>query len=147
MAEQTSAMHEVAEARLRETAQRYTDGRRRLVDALAELGQPSTVHEVIDQMDSTSQSTAYRNLAELERAGVVHRIVTGDEFARFELAQDLTGHHHHLVCPTCGGVTDFELSDDFEALMQEALRIAATEHGFNPSDHRLDVIGTCAGCS
>lgn len=143
----TDGVHDLATSRLRDSSQRYTDGRRELVDALAELGQPSTVHEVIDQMDSASQSTAYRNLAVLERAGVVVRIVTGDDFARFELAQDLTGHHHHLVCPTCGGVTDFELPDEFERAMETALRDASSEHGFTPADHRLDVIGTCADCT
>ena len=32
----------------------------------------------------------YRNLSVLERAGVVQRIVTTDEWARYELAEDLT---------------------------------------------------------
>lgn len=33
----------------------------------------------------------YRNLGVLERAGVAVRIVTNDEFARFELAEDPAG--------------------------------------------------------
>ena len=32
----------------------------------------------------------YRNLSILERAGVVQKVVTSDEWARFELAEDLT---------------------------------------------------------
>ena len=39
---------------------------------------------------SLAQSSAYRNLVVLEQAGAVNRIVTADDFARFELAQDLT---------------------------------------------------------
>ena len=139
-------LHEVVGNRLRLSSQRYTDGRRALVGALAERPQPATVHQLLEQLPSASQSSAYRNLAVLERAGVVHRIVTTDDFARFELAQDLTGHHHHLVCPTCGDVVDFTLPADFEDELSAILERAAGEHGFHPEDHRLDVIGICASC-
>lgn len=139
-------LHEVVGSRLRSTSQRYTDGRRALVVTLAECSQPVTVHQLLEELGSASQSSAYRNLAVLERAGVVHRIVTADDFARFELAQDLTEHHHHLVCPTCGDVVDFTLPPEFEHHLEAMLRSAADQHDFDPSDHRLDVIGTCARC-
>ena len=152
----SDAQHRTVESQLGTTSQRYTAGRRALVDALAALDQPATVHEVLDRLDATSdpgarrsasQSSAYRNLAVLERAGVVHRIVTGDDFARFELGPDLTRHHHHLVCPGCGAVVDFELPTRFEEDLDAALARAARAHGFTPEDHRLDVIGTCADCT
>ena len=75
-----------------------------------------------------AQSSAYRNLAVLERAGVVHRIVTSDEFARYELAEDLTHHHHHLICSTCGGVTDFEVSDAVEHELESGARPRRPAH-------------------
>ena len=34
------------------------------------------------------QSSAYRNLAVLEQAGVIRRVITDDDFARFELDED-----------------------------------------------------------
>ena len=38
---------------------------------------------------------------------MVHRIVTADEHARYELDEALTErHHHHLVCSRCGVVLD-----------------------------------------
>ncbi len=76
----------------------------------------------------------------------MHRIVTADDFARFELAQDLTGHHHHLICVACGDVADFTVSEAFEEDLEKRLDRAARLQGFLPSDHRLDVLGTCRRC-
>jgi Fe2+ or Zn2+ uptake regulation protein len=144
---QMREVHDVVGARLRASGQRYTDKRSALVDALASSAQPVTIHQLLEELPSASQSSAYRNLAVLERAGVVHRVVTSDDFARYELAQDLTEHHHHLVCPSCGDVIDFILPEEFEVQLELTLRRAAKHHRFEPTDHRLDVIGTCRRCS
>jgi Fe2+ or Zn2+ uptake regulation protein len=56
----------------------------------------------------------------LERAGVVHRIVTADEFARCEPAEDLTG-HHHLICSECGDVRDFTVPASPESALARSL--------------------------
>ena len=77
----------------------------------------------------------------------MHRIISGDEYSHFELAEDLTSHHHHLVCTSCGRVADVTLSDDIEASLDRgARRRGATAQGFQPEHHRLDVIGRCAAC-
>jgi Fe2+ or Zn2+ uptake regulation protein len=52
---------------------------------------------------------------------VVPRIVTADEFARYELAEALTGHHHHLICSACGRVEDVPASSVLEASLAEAV--------------------------
>ena len=44
----------------------------------------------------------------------MHRVVGTDEFARWELAEDLTGHHHHLICASCGRVEDVPASAGLE---------------------------------
>jgi len=140
-------LHEVVERRLRRSGQRYTANRRALVDALREAPQPVTVAQLVEVTPSVVQSSAYRNLAVLERADAVHRVVTTDDFARYELAQDLTEHHHHLVCRSCGGVTDFTLSPEFEQRLESVLAAAAEGDDFDSDDHRLDVLGTCSNCS
>jgi Fur family ferric uptake transcriptional regulator len=140
-------LHETAAERLRATGQRYTEGRRRLVDVLARAARPLTLPEVLDRSEALAQSSAYRNLVVLEEAGVVERIVTRDEYARYELAEDLTGHHHHLVCDRCGSVDDFELSDRLEEDLARALRRAASRAGFAVEHHRLDLVGRCARCA
>jgi Fe2+ or Zn2+ uptake regulation protein len=88
----------------------------------------------------------YRNLATLEQAGAVHRIVTNGDFARYELAEDLTEHHHHLICSRCGDVSDFTAPPALEASLGRAMASVADATGFAPAHHRLDLIGTCARC-
>lgn len=139
-------LHAVVADRLGRNGQRYTDNRRKLVEALAVAPQPLTVIELLEQAATVVQSSAYRNLAVLERARVVGRIVTSDDFARYELAHDLTAHHHHMVCTSCGSVVDFELPEEFEAQLDSLLEAAAHEGGFEAVDHQLDVLGTCAEC-
>jgi Fe2+ or Zn2+ uptake regulation protein len=140
-------LHELAAVRVRTRDQRYTRGRRAIVDVLARSDAPLSIPQLLGRDRSLAQSSTYRNLAELERAGVVHRIVTSDEFARYELAEDLAGHHHHLICSSCGDVRDFTMSGELEGELGRALDRIAGEHGFAPEHHRLDLVGTCAGCA
>jgi Fe2+ or Zn2+ uptake regulation protein len=118
------------------------------VDLLVGVDQPLTIPELLEQVPGLAQSSAYRNLAVLERAGVVHRIVTSHEFARYELAEDLTQHHHHhLICTDCGQVTDFEVSEAVEHDLEAALARVARRTGFQVRAHRLDLVGTCESCT
>jgi Fe2+ or Zn2+ uptake regulation protein len=139
-------LHTTAAQRLRTSGLRYTTSRRAVVDILAATDRPLTIPEILDADPSLAQSSAYRNLTELIAAGVVHRIVAGDEYSHFELAEDLTSHHHHLVCTSCGRVTDVTLSDRIEASLDRALDEVAAAQGFTPEHHRLDVIGRCSSC-
>src|SRR5438132_3034834 len=139
-------VHALAENRLRTDGQRYTRNRRALVEALDQADGPMSLPQLLQRHRQLAQSSAYRNLAILEGAGVVHRIVTSDGFARFELAQDLTAHHHHRICSTCGSVEDFTLPDALEARLEEALRRVATRSKFRAASHQLDLIGMCSGC-
>jgi Fur family transcriptional regulator, ferric uptake regulator len=140
-------LHAVAANRLRADGLRYTVKRRALVEALARAGGPLSLPQLLQRHRHLAQSSAYRNLAILEEAGIVHRIVTGDDFARFELAQELTEHHHHhRVCSSCGGVEDFTLPAAVEATLAKALARMAGRSGFRPASHQLDLLGVCAGC-
>jgi Fe2+ or Zn2+ uptake regulation protein len=143
----TVDLHATAAARLRDDAQRYTPRRRALVELLAEVDQPLTIPQLLERRAGLAQSSVYRNLAVLERAGVVHRILTADDFARYELAEDLTEHHHHLICSTCGDVTDFTVPAAVEHELEAALAKVARKAGFEVRHHRLDLVGTCPRCT
>ena len=131
--------------RLRRAEQRYTSGRRRVIDALRAGGGPMTIPEILEH-DGLAQSSVYRNLAVLEEVGAVSRIVTTDDFARYELAEDLTEHHHHLICTECGQVSDFSLPDAAEADLDRALGAVASAADFTVETHRLDLVGVCPDC-
>ncbi len=142
----TLDLHETAAARLRSVNQRYTASRRALVEVLSAGSAPSTIPEMLASRPGAPQSSTYRNLAVLEQAGVVRRLVTNDAFARFELAEDLTEHHHHLVCSVCGAVDDFSAPPAVERSLARVMADVASSSGFRAEYHRLDLIGTCARC-
>lgn len=133
---------------LRRVDQRYTKGRRELIEALARGGRPLTASELVATTPALPQSTAYRNLAMLGQAGVVHRVLGSDDFARYELSEGLTGdHHHHLVCLGCGAVEDFSAPARLERSMASLIDEVSGARRFRVETHRLDLYGTCAACS
>lgn len=117
------------------------------MELLAEVDQPLTIPQLLERRHGFAQSSVYRNLAVLERAGVVHRILTSDDFGRYELAEDLTEHHHHMICAQCGEVTDFTMPETAEVGLEKALAKVAKRSGFQVRHHRLDLVGTCPRCS
>jgi len=127
---------------------RYSRSRHAVVEALADAGRPVTLPEILtaDGGRELAQSSAYRNLGELVDAGVVRRVTAGDDHARFELHESLTGHHHHLVCTVCGRIEDFDVPDEFEAGIDD-LVATAVQRGFVVDAHRFDMLGRCAGCA
>ena len=141
-------LHTSVAERLGEVGQRYTRGRRSLVTVLEEATRPLTIQEILGRDKALAQSSAYRNLVLLEQSEVVHRVVGTDEFARFELAEHLTDHHHHhLICTQCGQVADFTVSSEVEEALGRALDSAAADAGFVTQDHRLDLVGQCRRCA
>ena len=115
--------------------------------ALHERGAPLTIPQILDADRELAQSSAYRNLTILEEVGAVTRIVTHDDHARYELAENLTDHHHHhLICSQCGDVRDFSFSPDLEKTLSAAFKKVSRSTGFTVESHRLDLIGHCDNC-
>lgn len=136
------------EARLARFDQRFTRSREALVTVLATAVRPLTIPEIGDTDPDLAQSSIYRNLTKLEEFGIVHRVVTANDFAHYELAEDLTEHHHHhLVCSNCGALEDFEAEAKLEAAVRDAARRAERRTGFRTQRHLVDLIGLCANCS
>jgi Fe2+ or Zn2+ uptake regulation protein len=126
--------------------QRYTPLRRALVDTLSDAARPLTIPELLARRPELPQSTAYRNVTTLIEAGVVRRVAGTADHSRFELTEDLAGHHHHLVCVECGTVVDVHASPRLERALAEASTAAAAEHSFDVDEHQFDLIGRCADC-
>lgn len=137
---------ELVEGRLRRSEKRYTRGRRAIVELLVEFGHPASIFDISARLPGLPTSSAYRHLVDLQSAGVVRRIAGTDEFARFELAEDLTEHHHHLVCTRCGRVTDVTPSPSFERTISKTVEQLAASQRFQPLSHDLDIMGHCSTC-
>ncbi|MFP5327041.1 MAG: Fur family transcriptional regulator [Acidimicrobiia bacterium] len=139
-------VHAAVAAQLAQVSQRYTEQRRALVAVLAEAGRPLGITEVRDA-SRLPQSSVYRNLAVLEQAGAVHRVHTAGDAVHYELAEEHTEHHHHLVCSVCGTVTDYSMSETLERSMAKAAAEVAAQTGFRAAHHRVDLFGVCADCT
>ncbi len=139
-------IHATVDQQLRRTRQRYTSGRRQLVDLLRNAERPVTIPELIERGARQSQSSIYRNLAILEQAGAVRRLTSTDDTGRFELAEELSEHHHHLVCSDCGNIEDITFPDHIEHALHEAVEQAQDGRSFQVATHHLELVGTCGDC-
>jgi Fur family transcriptional regulator, ferric uptake regulator len=82
-------------------------------------------------------ATVYRTIELLRRSDAI-RPLAGS--SRAEYVRCSPGHHHHLICLSCGSVEETDLC---AAPPAAELR---RRHGFTPASHELDVFGTCADC-
>jgi Fur family ferric uptake transcriptional regulator len=142
----TGLDREVAK-RLADHAVRYTRGRRTVVATLAGAGGPRSAAELHETMGGELPlSSIYRSLAVLEEAGVLAPHHGAKGVTRYELAEWLRGHHHHLVCIECGSVEDVEVTarheQQVDRIVDEISRVAS----FTPADHLLEIQGRCSRC-
>lgn len=138
--------HELVLERLRRVRQRYTSGRRDLVQRLLESARPVSIAELLELDAEHSQSSLYRNLAVLEGCGVVLRLPSVDNVTRFELSEELTHHHHHLVCSGCGRLDDVTLPAALEASILGSTVRLGRDVGYEVHSHRLELVGLCSDC-
>jgi Fur family transcriptional regulator, ferric uptake regulator len=147
LADVTDDLRDTVVSRLRGVQQRLTPNREAIIEILAATSRPLTIPEVLEARAGLAQSSVYRNLVVLVEAGIVHRIVTNDEFARFELAEDLLGHHHHLICSVCGTIEDVPPNARLEQSLRHAVDQIAVATGFHTHTHRIDLVGWCRRCA
>lgn len=144
----TTPMDREVEGRLSDHDVRYTKGRRAVVETLAGSEGPRSAAELHADMErGMPLSSLYRSLAVLEQAGVVSPHYSTKGVTRYELAEWLTGHHHHLVCVSCGVVEDIDLPKALEEDLRGIVKKVGARASFRPTDHALEVDGFCARCA
>jgi Fur family transcriptional regulator, ferric uptake regulator len=128
---------------LRTQGGRVTASRRIITTALLDAPHHVTADELIAAVQAThpeiAPSTVYRTLHALADLGVVRPVHVGEGPAVYHLADD---RHHHLVCRSCGTVT--EAPDD---LLAAAARRVRRDHGFVLDDQSVALLGVCARCA
>jgi len=141
-------LHRDVETRLRERDVRYTKGRRLVAAALAGSDGPRSAAELHTEIGgAVPLSSLYRSLMVLEDAGVVVPHFGSKGLTRYELAEWLTGHHHHLICMNCGSVEDITIPQASEAQVRDLVDDIASIASFVPLNHALEIEGRCAGCT
>ena len=113
-----------------------------LHNAVGPLSPPEIVALCHKAGRKVNKTTIYRDLARLEEAGVVERVIVSDRKQYFELTEK--GHHHHFVCMECHQVEDIRI-DESEILKQE--KALARHNGFSILQHSFEFFGLCKTCS
>lgn len=127
---------------LRQKGLRATPARLSLLAVLSQAKQAMSIEALHSQLRSkgVDRVTLYRNSEALAKAGILRSVDLGHSHAHYEL-NDLTKHHHHLICESCGRVQDITVKD--EARMINA---ATRRHNFITKSHSFEIFGLCNTC-
>lgn len=125
-------------------AQRNTRQRRAVAAVMNELDDFASAQQIHDTLrkrgDSVGLSTVYRNLQALVESAEIDVLRSDDGETLYRRCS--SGHHHHLVCRSCGRTVEVE----GPTVEKWAGKIAA-EHQFTDVAHTLEIFGTCSSCS
>lgn len=123
---------------------RSTKQRSAVRDALAntdEFRSAQDLHTDLHERGQTiSLATVYRTLTMLHENQEIDQLVGDDGEARYRRCS--VGHHHHLVCRSCGRTVEIE----GPAPEEWATRVA-TVHGFSEITHTIELSGLCPACA
>ncbi len=129
-------------AALRAQGYRLTPQREMVLRAVEHLGH-GTPDEILAEVRKDSAavniSTVYRTLELLEELGLVRHAHLTDRAPTYHSTASPT--HVHLVCRSCGGVT--EVAPEVVEPMTGTLR---EHYGFTTDVGHLTVFGTCRDC-
>ena len=121
---------------------RATPQRRALLAAIERWHGAFTAVELYDRARRTEPrlglATTYRTVELLRQAGAI-RPLAGREPRTYVRCRP--GHHHHLVCVSCGDVQETELC------AAPSVAELNRRHGFAAETHELEIYGTCARCA
>jgi len=126
-------------------AQRNTWQRDRVREALTDAPgfvSAQALHATLrDENTGIGLATVYRALATLAASGEADQLQSPEGEAIYR-ACSTTGHHHHLICRSCGLAVEIEATE-VEAWAQRT----AAAHGFTDAEHVVDIFGVCASCT
>jgi len=112
-----------------------------LLGSLEGFHSAQDLHSMLrDRGERVGLTTVYRTLQSLADVGEVDvmRPPGGEQLFR----RCSEGHHHHLVCRSCGSTVEVE----GPAVEHWADKVAA-RHGYSDVSHTLEIFGTCGDCS
>jgi Fe2+ or Zn2+ uptake regulation protein len=136
-----------ARTRLEAKQARFTPARRLVIETLHRSSGPQSAADLAAAIDGAIPiSSLYRTLAVLEESEVIERFPDQAGIARYELAEWLTGHHHHMTCVECGATSDVAVPGDLEATVADLVLEVGRRFDFAVTGHRLDLQGVCSQC-
>jgi Fur family ferric uptake transcriptional regulator len=137
MTQTTHAEH--ARSAIRETGERVTPARVRVLEELMGSGRALSHHDLEDALGAAAMDrvTLYRVLEWLVERGLSCRTLGGDRVFRFSATRPGVG-HAHFECSGCGRVL---------CLAVPTPQAAGLPQGFRADSVALTVRGRCADCN
>ncbi len=115
----------------------------KVIGALKRQGKFASAQSVYQLLrkdgESTGLATVYRTLQKAAARNNVDVLRKDDGEALYRLCE--TGHHHHLVCTSCGKTIEVEGSS-----VERWANTVAKNNGFRKVSHVVELFGLCAKC-
>ena len=115
----------------------------KVIGALKRAGKFASAQSVYQLLrkdgESTGLATVYRTLQKAAALNTVDVLRKDDGEALYRLCE--TGHHHHLVCTSCGKTVEVEGSS-----VERWANTVAKNNGFRKVSHVVELFGLCAKC-
>jgi len=128
---------------LQEKGHRLTPQRMLIIEALHDAEQHISAEEIYEHLHSrypyANISTVYRTLELLKKLDLVTETDFGEGRVRYHVAEK--GHHHHLVCHSCGKIVDLE-----ESALYPLKNALLRDYGFAADLRHLAISGECSTC-
>jgi Fur family ferric uptake transcriptional regulator len=132
-------------ANRRSSQERSTPQKRALAAALDASDQFRSAQDIFAQLraqgENVGLTTIYNQLRSLAEAGEVDSLQAGTGEMLYRRCRT-GGHHHHLVCRSCGSTVEVEGPE----VERWADRIAH-RHGFVDITHTVEILGLCPDCA
>lgn len=122
--------------------EKCTEQRKLILKALLELAKPVSadeIYEYLSEMRRVGRTTVYRTLELFEKKKLARKIIFKDGIIRYESAH--LGHHHHLICLSCGKV--FPIENCAIASLDDSI---IEDADFLVTEHFLELYGYCRDC-
>lgn len=127
---------------LKKSGVRITPQRHAVLEYLMQSMKHPTADEIYkaleDKFPNMSVATVYNNLRVFLDIGLVRELTYGDSSSRFDCN---TSDHYHIICDECGKIVDFHYPS-----LNEVEQLAEQVTGFDVTNHRMEVYGTCEDC-
>lgn len=133
---------EELQRQLRDVSLRVTAPRLAVMRALHDHPHSDTesvITAVRADLGTVSHQAVYDVLGALTAAGLVRRIQPSGAVARYETR--VGDNHHHVVCRSCGSITDIDCATGAAPCLT-----AADTHGYVVDEAEVVFWGLCPGC-
>jgi len=125
--------------RLEALGHRVTPSRVAVIASVLSQRGHFSVDDILRRARAVGRATVFRTMRLLTGLDVVCRVLLDDGSLRYRVSR--RGHHHHLVCVSCGNVRDLD-----ECAVGDLVRELAAATEYDIEGHWLEFYGRCASC-